>query len=186
VKPRPYAWITSGILFAAATVWINYEVKVKIQSGSADGATQQLGSIRVGEPAPVFSAEDVAGETVGLGDFRGQKVVLVDFWATWCGPCRMAMPGLQSLLNDFKDRGLEILSINQGESAEQAAAFMKKKGYGFHVLLDPDSSIASRYFVRGIPTVLVVDKEGIVQWIRVGYSPNDSDLRRLLERLVKK
>lgn len=96
------------------------------------------------------------------------------------------MPGLQSVQDDFKGRGLEILSVNQGESSEQAGAFMKKKGYGFHVLLDADSAIANDYGVRGIPTIVAVDKTGVVRWIRVGYRPDDSDLREVLERLLKK
>jgi peroxiredoxin len=186
VKPRPYAWFAAGILFVGATVWINYEVKVGIQSVGAGGTTRELGNIKVGEPAPDFSAEDLAGRTINLADYRGQKVVLVDFWATWCGPCRMAMPGLQSLQDDFKGRGLEILSVNQGESSEQAGDFMKKKGYGFHVLLDPHSAIGAKYAVRGIPTVVAVDKQGVVRWIRVGYRPGDSDLRRVLEPLIRK
>ena len=185
VKSPPYVWIASGILFAAATVWIKYEVKVNIQSASAGSAARQLGNIEVGQPAPEFSARDLAGQTVNLSDYHGQKVVLVDFWATWCGPCRMAMPGLQSLQDDFKDRGLEILSINQRESAEQVGDFIKKKGYGFHVLLDPDSAVAAKYAVRGIPTLVAVDKKGVVRWIRAGYSPGDSDLRRVLEGLIK-
>lgn len=185
MKPRPYVWIVSGILFAGATVWINYEVKVNIQAAAADGTTREMGHIKVGQPAPDFSAKDLADQTVKLADYHGQKVVLIDFWATWCGPCRMAMPGLQGVQDDFKGRGLEILSVNQGESSEQAGAFMKQKGYGFHVLLDPDSAIGAKYAVRGIPTMVAVDKKGVVRWIRVGYRPNDTDLRQELERLIK-
>ena len=123
---------------------------------------------------------------MNLSDYRGQKVVLVDFWATWCGPCRMTMPGLQSLQDDFKGRGLEILSVDLGESSEQAGGFMRRKGYGFHVLLDPDSAIAAKYGVRGIPTLVAVDKQGVVRKIRVGYRPDDGDLQRVLERLTSK
>jgi len=185
MSPRSFAWIAAGMIFAGATLWINYEVKVNLQAGTAAGATRELGNLKVGQPAPDFSAPDLAGQTVSLSDYRGQKVVLLDFWATWCGPCKMAMPGLQSLQDDFKKRGLEILSLNEGESAEQAGNFIKKKGYGFHVLLDASSAIGASYGVRGIPT-LVVDKQGLVRWIRVGYSPDDSDLRRVLEPLFQK
>jgi peroxiredoxin len=186
VKSVPYIRIAAVLLFVGGTVWINYEVKARIQTAGSDGSTRQLGNVKVGQPAPAFSAKDLADHTVSLADYRGQKVVLVDFWATWCGPCRMAMPGLQSVQDDFKGRGLEILSVNQGESSEQAGAFMKKKGYGFHVLLDADSAIANDYGVRGIPTIVAVDKTGVVRWIRVGYRPDDSDLREVLERLLKK
>jgi len=186
VKRRHFPWIVAGILFAAATIWINYEVKVNIQAAASDGTSRQMGNIKVGQPAPDFIAKDLADRTVNLSDYHGQKVVLLDFWATWCEPCRMAMPGLQGVLDDFKDRGLEILSVNQGESSEQAAGFMKKKGYGFHVLLDPDSAIGGTYGVRGIPTVVAIDKLGVVRWIKVGYSPDDSELRKVLDGLVNK
>jgi len=186
MKPLPYAWIAAGILFAGATIWINYEVKVNIQSEGKSGTVRELGQIKVGQPAPDFSAQDLANQTVSLADYRGQKVVLVDFWATWCGPCKMAMPGLQAMQDEFKGRGLEILSVNQGESAEQAGDFIKKKAYGFHVLLDPDSAIGAKYGVAGIPTLVAVDKEGVVRWIRVGYTPDEAPLRKILERLVRK
>ncbi|MGA2692856.1 MAG: TlpA disulfide reductase family protein [Opitutaceae bacterium] len=185
MKPLPYVWIAAGILFVGATVWINYEVKVNLQAASQGGATRELGEIRVGQQAPYFSTQDPAGQTVSLADFRGHKVVVLDFWASWCPPCKMAMPGLQRVQDDFRGRDLEILSINQDESAATATDFMRKKGYSLHVLLDPGSEIGNRYAARSIPTLVVVDKRGLVQWIRVGYRPDDSDLRRVLERLVK-
>jgi len=185
VKPRLYAWIACAVLFAGATVWLNYEVKVKIQSDGSSGGAQQLSNLKVGQPAPDFSAKDLAGHDVRLADYRGQKVVLIDFWATWCMPCQMAMPGLQKVLDNFKDRGLEVLSVDQGESSEQAGSFMKKKGYGFHVLLDTDSEIGDKYGVRAIPTLVAVDKAGVVRFIRVGYRQDESDLRQVLETIVK-
>ena len=138
MKPLPYVWIAAGILFLGATVWINYEVKVDLQAASQGGATRELGEIRVGQQAPYFSTQDPAGQTVSLADFRGHKVVVLDFWASWCPPCKMAMPGLQRVQDDFRGRDLEILSINQDESAATATDFMRKKGYSLHVLLDPD------------------------------------------------
>jgi peroxiredoxin len=186
MRPRSYGWIAAAIIFAGATVWINYEVKVNLQLGAKDGATREMGNLKVGQLAPDFSAADLNERSVTLSDYRGQKIVLIDFWATWCGPCKMAMPGLQSIQDDFKGRGLEILSLNEGESAEQAGGFIKKKGYGFRVLLDAGSAIGASYGVRGIPTLVVVDKQGIVRWIRIGYSPNDSDLRQTLDTLLRK
>lgn len=120
-----------------------------------------------------------------LAEYRGRKVVVLDFWATWCGPCRMAMPGLQAVKDQFKADSPEILSINQGESAAQAGDFMKKRNYDFHVLLDPETAIGAKYSVQGIPTLVVVDKAGVVRLIQVGYSPNESDLKAMVARLTK-
>jgi peroxiredoxin len=97
----------------------------------------------------------------------------------------MAMPGLQELQDKFKDRGLEILSINQGETAEPVRNFIQRKKYSFHVVLDQDGAVGGNYGVRGIPTLVLVDKKGVVQWLRVGYSGNDDALRQLLERLTR-
>ena len=97
----------------------------------------------------------------------------------------MAMPGLQDLQDKFKERGLEILSVNQGETSEQVRNFIQRKKYSFHVVLDQDGAIGGKYGVRGIPTLVLVDKKGVVQWLRVGYSENDDELRQLLERLTK-
>jgi peroxiredoxin len=97
----------------------------------------------------------------------------------------MAMPGLQVLADKFKGQGLEILSVDQGESAEVVRPFIEKEKYSFHVVLDKDQAAAQHYGVQGIPTLVLVDKNGVVQWIRVGYSSNEDDLRQLVEKLTK-
>ena len=178
-------WIAVGVLFAAVSAYIQYEVKVRLHHRQAGGSKRELGNLKLGDPAPDFSSRDLSEGPVSLVSYRGRKVVLLDFWATWCGPCRMAMPGLQSLHDEFKDRGLEILSVNQDEPAVQVRHFINRKKYTVHVILDPDSAIGHRYGVRGIPTLVVVDKQGLVQWLQVGYSQDQSELRQLLERLTK-
>jgi cytochrome oxidase Cu insertion factor (SCO1/SenC/PrrC family) len=152
VKSPPYVWIASGILFAAATVWINYEVKVNIQTAAADGTTREVGNIKVGQPAPDFAAKDLADQTVRLADYRGQKVVLIDFWATWCGPCRMAMPGLQSVQDDLKGRGLEI--TRGGATLEQRGPAEAGRTDGSNVL-DVPGGVLPDGLLRGQPHIPV-------------------------------
>jgi len=177
-------WIIGGVLFAVASIAIHYEVKFVMHHQSA-GAVQEMGNLKVGQEAPDFTLQDLSGQPVNLNSYRGQKVVLMDFWATWCGPCRMAMPDLQDLADKFKDRGLEILSVNQGESADQTRNFIEHRKYTFHVVLDQDQAVGNNYGVRGIPTLILVDKKGVVQWLRVGYSQNIDDLRQQVEKLTK-
>ena len=184
MKLPKIAWISLGVLFALASIVIHYEEKIGLHQ-SHGGSVRDMGNVKVGELAPDFSSPDLSDHSIALSSYRGQKVVLMDFWATWCGPCRMAMPGLQELQEKFKDHGLEILSINQGETAEQVRNFIQRKKYSFHVILDQDGAIGGQYGVRGIPTLVLVDKKGVVQWLRVGYSENDDELRQLLERLTK-
>ena len=183
-KLNKIAWVAAGVVFVIASVAINYQVKVAMHRGHG-GSTEELGSIKVGQPAPDFTLNDLSNQSVSLSSRRGQKVVLLDFWATWCGPCRMAMPGLQEMQEQFKTNGLEILSLNQGEGADVVRSFIERKKYSFHVLLDSNSDVGNKYGVQGIPTLVLIDKKGAVQWISVGYSPTEDDLKNQIERLTK-
>ncbi|HVM62676.1 MAG TPA: TlpA disulfide reductase family protein [Verrucomicrobiae bacterium] len=167
------------------TIAIHYEVKVRLHR-QGSGQVQQLGSVKVGQPAPDFSLMDLSNRPVSLASYREQKVVVLDFWATWCGPCRMAMAGLQKIQDKFKDRGLEILSVNQGEEADQVRNFIERKKYLFHVVLDSDQAVAGRYGVGAIPTMVAIDKAGNVRWMSVGYSETENDdLEKLLDLLTE-
>src|SRR5581483_6810950 len=94
--------------------------------------------VRTGGPAPEFAVQDLSGQTVSLASYRGKKIVLLDFWATWCGPCQMAMPDFQRWHTEYHDRGLEVLGVNQGESAAEVRAFIQRNKYTFHFVLDQD------------------------------------------------
>src|SRR5579862_3956348 len=126
------AWYTLGVIFAAASIAIHYEVKIVLRQQKS-GSVQELGNVKVGQQAPDFTLQDLAGNPVTLASYRGKKTVLVDFWATWCSPCRMAMPDLQDTLDLYRNRGLEILSVNQGENVEDVRSFINRKKYTFHV-----------------------------------------------------
>jgi len=97
----------------------------------------------------------------------------------------MSMPALQSLHEGLGESGVQILSVNQGEEQPQVQQFIQKKKYTFRVLLDQDGSVGDKFGVRAIPTMVVVDKRGVVRWIHHGYSRDESELRALLERLTR-
>jgi peroxiredoxin len=177
-------WIIGGVVFVVASIAIHYEVKFVMHDRSV-GSVQKMGNLKVGQSAPDFTLQDLSGHPVTLSSYHNQKVVLMDFWATWCGPCRMAMPGLQDLADKFKGRDLEILSVDQGEPADQVRNLIERQKYTFHVVLDQDQAVGNKYGVQAIPTLVLVDTNGVVQWMRVGYSENEDDLRQLVDKLTK-
>jgi peroxiredoxin len=183
MNPRKLAWIVAAVLFVVASIAIHYEVKIGMHPRF--GSVHELGHLKVSGPAPDFTLRDLAGQTVTLSSFRGKKAVYIDFWATWCGPCRAALPGLQDLSDKFTDQGLEVVMIDQGESLEQVRYFIDRKQYSFRVLLDSDSAVGDAYGVRGIPTSVLVDRRGVVQSISVGNVSSEDEVRKRVQRLTE-
>jgi thiol-disulfide isomerase/thioredoxin len=138
-------------------------------------------TVKVGDAAPDFTLTDLGGKEVTLASLKG-KVVLLDFWATWCGPCKAAMPTMQKLHDDYKDKGVVILGVNTWEQeADAAKAYMTKKKFTYGCLLKGDE-LAAAYGVRGIPTLVVIGKDGKVAEVEVGLAdPSGAGLRKVLD-----
>lgn len=132
----------------------------------------------VGAPAPDFELATLDGESVRLSDLRGQ-VVALNFWATWCVPCRAEMPLLDAALEKYADAGLVILGIDADEPASLVADFRDEFGLTFPLLLDPGAEVQQLYRVRGYPTTFFVDREGIIRAQQVGIM-SESQLERYL------
>ncbi len=135
-------------------------------------------------PAPAIELEDLDGENVSLGDFRG-NVVVVNFWATWCPPCRREMPSLERLYR-LTGEAVEILAVNVGEDFETVFGFLGgvEPTPSFPVLLDLDGETVERWGVLGLPTTFVVDQQGDIVYRAVGGREFDHpDISSLLERL---
>ena len=117
---------------------------------------------------PTLSLKDADRRTHDLADYRG-KVVLVNFWATWCEPCRDEMPALQRLQESLRDQGLVVLTINVGDSEEKAAAFFDQTGLRLPVLFDKDWSVSrSLWKVRLLPATFIVDRKGAIRYSVLG------------------
>jgi peroxiredoxin len=114
--------------------------------------------------APGFTLPDLAGASFTLSDFKGE-VVLVNIWATWCGPCRREIPSLERLYQSRKSRGLEILAVSVDKTApSKVASFAAQYRMSFPVLLDPRGEVANRYWARAIPSSFLVDRKGVIRW----------------------
>ena len=114
-----------------------------------------------------FSLKDIEGKAVSLNDFR-VKLVLMNFWATWCVPCREEMRILRQIHDQWRDKGLVVLSINMGESASRVRGYVKRYALPFPVLLDPNTELFVKLGVRVLPTSLLVDKDGTIVAKKVG------------------
>jgi peroxiredoxin/outer membrane lipoprotein-sorting protein len=147
--------------------------------GGADGGGGEKSPL-VGSEAPDFTLDAMDGKPVTLSDMKGSVVVL-DFWATWCGPCVMAMPHLDKVYKDMKEDGLKVYAVNLREGPEKVKNFMETKGLSLPVLYDKEGEVAKQYGVQGIPTQVIIGKDGTVKKVIVGYDPNgDETLRALL------
>ncbi len=167
-KPRPslktMAVVITLAIFTILITWRAHVLEKTLERESEQPAL-------VDQVAPAFSASTLDGRTVSLSDFRGQKNVVVSFWASWCGPCRMEMPGLvkfyQTHHNATSD--FEILAVSIDEDPKDAQDFAEAQKLNLPVLLDPKSTVADAYQVDGIPTMFVIDKQGKITYGHSGF-----------------
>lgn len=134
--------------------------------GDSQGASDASQTLAVGETAPDFRLLSLSGEQVQLEDFRGQTVLL-NFWATWCGPCRLEMPAFQERSETFAG-DLKVVAVNFDEPEADVQAFVDELGLTFEILLDPGAEIQRLYQVRGYPTSYFIDAEGVVRILHIG------------------
>ncbi len=141
-------------------------------------ATPQAGE----DVAPDFELESLEGEVARLSDFRG-KVVLLDFWATWCGPCKVQMKNLKELRYLVNEDEVIIISIDVGEGKGVVQEFVTEEEVDWLVLLDPKGSTAKSYRIRAIPTLFIIDKEGLIKEKYVGITSVET-LLSTIEALI--
>jgi peroxiredoxin len=134
-----------------------------------------------GSLAPDFSLRTIDGATLSLRQFRGQTV-LVNFWATWCGPCQVEMPVIQSKYEQFKEEGLVVLAVNLDESARAVAEFRETFDLTFELLLDPGAEVQKLYRNRSYPTTVFIDSWGVIRAQHIGVM-TEGQLDRYLEQL---
>ena len=125
------------------------------------------------------------GKYQSLKDLQG-KVVFLNFWATWCGPCRAEMPSIESLYGRYRDKGLEVLAVNSGEKLDQVLAFMKTNKLSFPAALDTDGKVSGIYGIQAIPTTYLIDRDGkIIARMMGSINWDTPKMRTALEYLLK-
>jgi len=135
-------------------------------------------------PAPDFELTDLTGRPVRLQDFRG-RVVLLNFWATWCVPCRDEIPAMETLSRELGARGLAVLAVNYKESPPLVTGFAREYGLTLPVLLDPEGGMATRYGLVGLPATYFIDRSGVLAASVLGFRDwNAPEARAYLDRLL--
>jgi thiol-disulfide isomerase/thioredoxin len=181
LRPRRQAasWL-AGLAFLAATC----------AAAAAEAPLPELGyrmsRLAEPQPAPEFTLNDMDGKPHALRDYRG-RVVFVNFWATWCPPCRRELPSLEEQYGKFKGEPFTVLALNEWEDPEQAFIFMGQLSVfpTFPVLYDRDGKVAEAYKVKGLPTTLLLDKKGRMVYRAVGGRDfNHPEVEKIIRALI--
>ncbi|MEQ1746884.1 MAG: TlpA disulfide reductase family protein [Saprospiraceae bacterium] len=150
---------------------------------------KEIAAKMLDQPAPGFALKNLEGQDVSLQSLKG-KVVVVDFWATWCGPCKASFPGMQNAVNKFKDDpNVAFVFVDTwergGDKLKNATEFIQSKAYTFNVLMDNDDSVVASFGVSGIPTKFIVDQKGKIRFKSVGYSGDNDALVEELSAMIE-
>ena len=180
----PLLWVSLGLFAespAMAVVGPYVEQATLVRSQAAERH-----AVRVGDEAPNFRLRDLDGNLTSLSQFRG-KVVLLNFWATWCGPCRVEMPAMEQLYRNFSRREFQILAVSTDpQGVAVTRPFQQKIGLTFPILHDTDMEVGVTYGARSLPMTLMVDRQGVVRQKIFGARDWDSpEARELIQMLIK-
>lgn len=142
-------------------------------------------SVKVEQAAPAFMlggmANVKAGQKISLDDYKG-KVVYLDFWASWCGPCRKSLPALNDIRNKYASRGFEVIAINVDENPDDGLKFLREYSVSYPIAYDPKGAVPAAYQLKGMPYAFLIDRKGVVRHIHEGYRDGDQDK---IETMVK-
>ena len=135
--------------------------------------------------APDFTLKSRGGENIKLSELRGE-VVMLNFWASWCGPCRQEMPLLDGLYRRYKAMGFRLLGVNVDEDSAAARALLDEIPVSFTILFDPRNRLADRYAIEAMPTTILIDRDGRRRYTHLGYVPGtEQDYEREIKALIR-
>jgi peroxiredoxin len=143
-------------------------------------------SQEIGKDAIAFSGKTTTSETISLSDYKG-KVTVLDFWASWCKPCKEEFPFLIELYEQYSEKDFSVLTVNLDTEFDNFKKFIKKlnKDVPFKIILDPDSKIPTLYNIESIPSVFILDKKGVIRYIHIGFTSSEKDnFKKEIESLL--
>ena len=168
LNPASLRWLTLAILLLSSVFSVSY------------GARESLTLVKGKPPALDFSLPDMDGEMHKLSDFRG-KTVIVNFWATWCPPCRAELPSMNRAWSQIKNDNVVMIAVNVGEDEDTIFSFMGDYPIDFLMLMDQDSKVTESWPVKGLPTTYVVDPQGRLVYRAIGSREWDS--KKMLDKV---
>jgi peroxiredoxin len=168
------------LLLIAGASWI----VLSAEAGAP--AANELSAPQAGFPAPDFTLKALSGETVTLSDLKGQTV-LVNFWATWCPPCRAEMPAIQKMYEEYRERGFTVLAVNNTfqDDPLAVAPFPAEYDLAFPILLDETADVSRAYQVRSLPSSYFINRYGVITQVVIGGPMSETLLRTRIEEALK-
>jgi peroxiredoxin len=176
--------VVGGVWFAFSTFQPASPVVANPEASGTLPAILTGSGPRVGSPAPDFSLTGLDQQTIELGQLRG-KVVLLNFWATWCGPCVAEMPNIDQVYQGTAHQDVAILAVNQGEFADQVKGYAELYHLHFPILLDGNGKVGDLYRVQALPTTVFIDRQGIVREIHIGGPMSKDFVQTHVESLLR-
>ena len=134
------------------------------------GAAAPAGAAKIGDMAPNFTLKADTGKNLRLSEYRGE-VVMINFWATWCGPCRQEMPVLNDLYQRYRSAGFILLGVNIDDRSESAIRMARRLAVRYPIVFDAEKVVSRLYDINAMPTTVMVDRDGKVRYLHRGYLP---------------
>ncbi len=182
--------VLGALLLFAASYEISHPHPVTLLPKSSEGGAASEGSappVPAGDLAGDFKLEDAfSGETISLARLKG-KVIFLNVWATWCGPCREEMPSMETLYDELKNnKDFVMLAVSQDTKGKSAVvSYVEKNGYHFKILLDPENKVGESYGVSGVPETFIIDRKGRIVAHHMGaFDWSRPDVKEALQQLL--
>lgn len=144
-----------------------------------------VAAIEIGKPAPDFTLKSLTGKNLNLTEQRG-KIIVINFWASWCGPCRTEMPVLQKFYEKYQDLGVSVWGVNVEQENQAGRDFLADLNLSFPILFDASNTLSETYQVEAMPTTIIVDRDGLVRYAYQGYKPGyEKKYAKAIKKLIR-
>lgn len=144
-----------------------------------------VNALEIGKPAPDFTLKSMKGTNLNLTEQRG-NIIVINFWASWCGPCRKEMPILQSFYEKYEDLGVSVWGINVEQENQAGRDFLADLNLTFPILFDATNTISATYQVEAMPTTVIIDRDGLVRYVYQGYKPGyEKKYAKAIKKLIR-